>query len=64
MTDNSIELSLGTKLQNNMYYEITAKVIDTMKDSIKLLVNDSKTGEQAELWYKRSTITDYWQELK
>ena len=52
---------LGKELQNISYSEITARIIDTTKDSIKLLVSDSKTDESADEWYNKKSINDFWQ---
>jgi hypothetical protein len=59
-----MEIRLGTKLQNTMYYEIKARVIDLTRDSAKLFVKDYRTNEEGEMWYKLSTIHDYWKEQK
>ena len=46
--------------QNLMFIEITGRVIDLSGDSVKLWVQDSKSGEEADFWYNRKTINDYW----
>jgi len=59
-TINPENISLGAKFQNMMYGDIRGRIIDTSGDSVKLLVTDIQTKEQAEGWYRKNTINDFW----